>query len=61
MVAGACDVDEEGTVREVGPSGGRWKEGVRLARKAIEGGGALDMVRKFAEATKELAGKEAGR
>ena len=57
VVAGACDEDEEGAVKEVGPGGGRWKEGVRLARRAIEGGGALEMVRKFAEATQEQEGR----
>jgi anthranilate phosphoribosyltransferase len=55
VVAGVCDEDEEETFKEIGPGGGRWKEGVRLARQAISSGKAMEMIRGFAEVTNELA------
>jgi anthranilate phosphoribosyltransferase len=55
VVAGVCDEDEEETIKEVGPGGGRWKDGVRLARRAISSGKAMEMIRGFAEATNALA------
>lgn len=64
VVAGVCDGEvsafegangvEGEVVREVGPGGGRWKEGVRLARLAISSGRAMEMVRRFAEVTVEV-------
>ena len=41
----------EETVRERGPGGQRWKEGVRLARDAIERRLAIDSFRHFIDAT----------
>lgn len=48
VIAGVCDTDTSDmghgdngeVVKEVGPGGGRWKEGVRRARWAIESGEA---------------------
>lgn len=59
VVAGACESEEcpfrVGEVcKERGPGGGRWKEGVRLARLAINTGKALSMLRSFAEVTNGL-------
>lgn len=40
-ISGICDnEDGEEVIKERGPGGGRWKEGVRLARWATEGGEA---------------------
>ncbi|MCJ1312881.1 anthranilate phosphoribosyltransferase [Agyrium rufum] len=62
VVSGLCDADEssmgEGdsgeVIREVGPGGGRWKEGVRRARWAIKSGRALEMFRGYAEFTNRV-------
>ncbi|KAI9758511.1 MAG: anthranilate phosphoribosyltransferase [Lichina confinis] len=41
-VTGACEGDVGGdTIEERGPGGGRWKEGIRRARLAIESGACL--------------------
>ena len=50
-VAGVCDAEEEGVVRETGPGGLRWKEGVRRARWAIESGEALKSLERYIEFT----------
>jgi len=57
VVAGVCETDEAETIKEVGPGGGRWKEGVRLAKMAISSGKAFEMIRGFAEITNELSGQ----
>ncbi|RFU36035.1 hypothetical protein B7463_g376, partial [Scytalidium lignicola] len=57
VVAGVCEADtsnmgpgDDGKViAERGPGGGRWKEGVRRARWAIESGEALRQWNKFVE------------
>lgn len=60
VVSGACDTDvcpfDSGAqvITETGPGGCRWKEGVRLARLAIQSGKALQMLKSFAEFTNEL-------
>ncbi|KAI9722748.1 MAG: anthranilate phosphoribosyltransferase [Chrysothrix sp. TS-e1954] len=60
-IAGACDGDvcalrsTEPVIKERGPGHGRWKEGVRLARRAIKTGAALKMLQKFTDATIEIA------
>lgn len=54
VVSGLCDgpsPDGEPRIEKVGPGGGYWLEGVRLARKAVINGTALDMFTKFAKAT----------
>lgn len=63
VVAGVCEGEAsafgEGhgdVVAEVGPGGGRWKEGVRLARLALSSGRALRELRGFAEVTERLGG-----
>lgn len=55
VVAGVCETAETETIKEIGPGGGRWKEGVRLAKLAISSGRAFDMIRGFAEITNELS------
>ena len=61
VVSGVCDSEQSAfdgdgqVIKETGPGGGRWKEGVRLARLAISSGRALDMLRGFAEVTNELS------
>jgi len=60
VVSGACENAEcgfgsgEEVVKTRGPGGGRWKEGVRLARLAISTGKAWEMLTKFAEVTNGL-------
>ncbi|MCJ1479594.1 anthranilate phosphoribosyltransferase [Lambiella insularis] len=59
VMAGVCDADqsEMGTgddgkvIRETGPAGGRWKEGVRRARWALESGVALKALEGYIEVT----------
>lgn len=57
VVSGACDADtcESGEViKETGPAGLRWKEGVKKARWCIESGRALQEFEKFIEFTNRL-------
>jgi len=62
VVAGVCDTEEsmmgEGddgrVVEERGPGQGRWKEGVRRARWAIESGEALRALEGYVEVTNSL-------
>ena len=62
VVSGICDADESNmghgddgkAIRETGPGGLRWKEGVRRARWAIESGEALASLGKFVEATNNV-------
>ena len=62
VISGVCDADtsnmgpgDDGQViKEEGPGGGRWKEGVRRARWAIESGEALRNLQKFIEVTNQL-------
>jgi len=62
VVSGICDADvsamgegDDGVViKEVGPGGGRWKEGVRRARWCIESGAALRSLEQFVEVTNAL-------
>lgn len=63
VVAGICDADSSnmgygdfGKVNvEKGPGGGRWKEGVRRARWAIESGQALRSLNGYIEVVDKLA------
>lgn len=65
VIAGVCDSDtsnrshgDDGKViREIGPSGLRWKEGVRRARWAIENGQALASLEKYIEASHAATGQ----
>lgn len=62
VTSGVCESDtsnmgpgDDGKViTERGPGGGRWKEGVRRARWAIESGQSLDCLEKFIEVTNLL-------
>lgn len=62
VVSGICDADtsnmgpgDDGQViTERGPGGGRWKEGVRRARWAIENGASLKCLEEFIEVTNKL-------
>lgn len=59
-ISGICDAnssdmghgDDGNVIRETGPGGLRWKEGVRRARWAIESGQALASLNGFIEATR---------
>ncbi|KAF2131734.1 hypothetical protein P153DRAFT_286123 [Dothidotthia symphoricarpi CBS 119687] len=63
VVSGICDADssdmghgDDGKViTEVGPGGGRWKEGVRRAKWAISSGVAYQEWQKFVEVTNKVA------
>ncbi|KAI9778812.1 MAG: anthranilate phosphoribosyltransferase [Geoglossum umbratile] len=62
VIAGVCDADVSNmghgdggeVIRERGPGNGRWKEGVRRARWAVESGEALRMWGKFVEVSNEF-------
>ncbi|KAI1651617.1 glycosyl transferase [Daldinia loculata] len=62
VAAGICEADESAmgsgddgkVIRERGPGGGRWKEGVRRARWTIESGEAWKQWSAFAEVTNSL-------
>ncbi|KAL4861721.1 hypothetical protein BDV12DRAFT_59569 [Aspergillus spectabilis] len=62
VISGVCDSDisnmgpgDDGQViTERGPGGGRWKEGVRRARWAIESGSALKCFEEFIEVSNKL-------
>jgi anthranilate phosphoribosyltransferase len=68
VVSGVCDVEpSEGSgvgglegkgegevITERGPGGGRWKEGVRLARQCLESGRAVGELKKFIDFTQGL-------
>lgn len=62
VVSGVCDADssdmgcgDDGNVlREAGPGGGRWKEGVRRARWAIKSGEAWRQWDAFVQVTNDL-------
>jgi anthranilate phosphoribosyltransferase len=47
--------DDGQVITERGPGGGRWKEGLRRARWAIESGSALKVFEQFIEVTNQLA------
>ena len=59
VIAGVCDADSSSmghgdsgdVITEVGPGGGRWKEGVRRARWAVESGQALKSLQGFIDVT----------
>lgn len=63
VISGICDADtsnmgegDDGNViKEVGPGGGRWKEGVRRAKWAISSGAAYKQWQSFVEVTNRLA------
>ena len=62
VVAGVCDAetssmgdgDSGEVVTEVGPGGGRWKEGLRRARWAVESGEALKALNGYIEFTNDV-------
>ncbi|KAI1102743.1 anthranilate phosphoribosyltransferase [Jackrogersella minutella] len=62
VAAGVCEADSSSmgpgddgqVVRERGPGGGRWKEGVRRARWTVESGEAWKQWSAFAEVTNSL-------
>lgn len=63
VVSGICDADtsdmghgDDGNViKEVGPGGGRWKEGVRRAKWAVVSGEAYKQWQNFVEVTNRVA------
>ena len=57
VVSGVCDADECETgevIKERGPGGGRWKEGVRKARWCLESGRALQELEHFIDVTSRM-------
>jgi anthranilate phosphoribosyltransferase len=62
VISGICEAnnsdmgpgDNREVIQERGPGGGRWKEGVRRARWAIESGEALRSLEKFIDITNRL-------
>ncbi|KAI4151068.1 MAG: hypothetical protein LQ340_003709 [Diploschistes diacapsis] len=60
VVSGLCDAntsqmgegDSGAVITETGPSGGRWKEGVRRARWAVESGAAMKSLEEYIDFTK---------
>jgi anthranilate phosphoribosyltransferase len=62
VISGICESDtsnmgpgDDGQViTERGPGGGRWKEGIRRARWAVESGAALKCLESFIEVTNRL-------
>lgn len=63
VVSGICDADtsdmgpgDDGNViTEVGPGGGRWKEGIRRAKWAVSSGEAYRQWERFVEVTNRVA------
>lgn len=63
VISGICDADtsnmgpgDDGDViKEVGPGGGRWKEGVRRAKWAITSGEAYKQWERFVDVTNAVA------
>ncbi|KAF1951430.1 hypothetical protein CC80DRAFT_496044 [Byssothecium circinans] len=63
VISGICDTDKSdmgngddgNVITEVGPGGGRWKEGVRRAKWAIASGEAYRQWQKFVEVTNKVA------
>jgi len=68
VVSGICEADtidvgegnDEAVIQERGPGRGRWKEGVRRARLAVESGAALKSLKAFTEISNELGGENKG-
>ena len=64
VISGVCDADASSmgdgdtsdVITEVGPGGGRWKEGVRRARWAVESGEALKSLQGFIDITNSFDG-----
>lgn len=62
VTSGICEADTSNmgagdngqVITERGPGGGRWKEGVRRARWAVESGAALQSFEKFIEISNKL-------
>lgn len=53
-VSGICET-ETSQLNERGPGGGRWKEGVRRARQAVESGAALKSLETFTKISNNLS------
>ena len=51
VTSGICEAEGGDVITERGPGGGRWKEGVRRARMAIETGAAVEQWEKFVDVT----------
>lgn len=54
VVSGVCETEDKEVITERGPGGGRWKEGVRLARLAIERGEANKQWEAFVAVTNSI-------
>jgi anthranilate phosphoribosyltransferase len=53
VVSGVCEAEGEEGIKERGPGGGRWKEGVRRARWCLESGRAREELEGFVLATRK--------
>ena len=53
-ISGVLEGDGEDVIKERGPGGGRWKEGVRKARWCIESGKALQELEKYIDFTNRV-------
>ncbi|KAJ5939018.1 hypothetical protein N7466_002152 [Penicillium verhagenii] len=67
VISGVCESDTPdaepngNVITERGPGGGRWKEGLRRARWAVESGQALTCLERFIEVTNRLSSECQGR
>ena len=58
-IAGVCNnEDGEDVIKDKGPGGGRWREGVRLARRAVEDGSAWRSWKSFVEVSNSFRSEE---
>ncbi|KAF2266796.1 hypothetical protein CC78DRAFT_614615 [Lojkania enalia] len=63
VISGICDADtsnmgpgdDDNVIKEIGPGGGRWKEGVRRAKWAITSGEAYKQWQNFVEVTNKCS------
>ena len=60
-VSGVCDRDDDEVIRERGPGGLRWKEGVRRARWTVTSGRALQALEAFVKSTRSCPSDDDGR
>lgn len=52
VISGICDRESGAVIQEIGPGEGRWKEGMRRARKVLEDGKVLKSLEQYAASTR---------
>ena len=57
VIAGVCEAEGPEVINETGPGKGRWREGVRLAKRAIQDGTALQALEAYVEYSNGLKEK----